>query len=342
MRSSGGPGKRVAVLYTSVEESLKDVPEEKRADMDLAGNARSISEALTLAGHAPRTVTFGIDPVELARSLRSQETEAVFNLSECPQDNAQKEPHGAALLELLRIPYTGNGPFSLALCNNKALAKRILSSHGIPTPAYRLFSAPPRRVSGLSFPLIVKPALEDGSSGINEESVVEDEAGLRRQVARVVEIFKQEALVEEFVGGREFNVGVLGNGTAADPHRTLPPAELIYRNPRWRVCSFESKWDTGHPSYSEIASTCPADVSPSLRARLERWTLACAGLFALKGYARVDFRMYRKGKPFVLEVNPNPDLAPDAGLSKAARAAGTPYEALVSEILRLGLSLGAR
>jgi D-alanine-D-alanine ligase len=230
----------------------------------------------------------------------------------------------------------------LSVCNNKALTKRILSSHGIPTPGFRLYPEVPRGASGLSFPVIVKPAREDGSAGITEESIVEDEAGLSERAAHVIEKYGEEALAEEFVGGREFNVAVLGNGTAEDPHRTLPPAELVYRNPRWRICSFESKWDPGHPSYAEIAPRCPAEIPGDLRARLTLLTSECARIFGLCGYSRVDFRTDGNGRLFVLEVNPNPDISPDAGLARAARAEGYSYEALLLEILRLGLVRGAR
>jgi D-alanine-D-alanine ligase len=228
------------------------------------------------------------------------------------------------------------------VCNDKALTKHILSSYGIPTPSFRLYPEVPRGRSGLRFPVIVKPAKEDGSAGISEESVVEDEAGLKKQVAHVIERYGQEALAEEYVGGREFNVGVLGNGTVGEPYRPLPPAELVYRNPKWRVCSFESKWDANHPAYDEIAPECPARIPDTLRNRLARLTLASANAFGLCGYARVDFRMNGNGKMFTLEVNPNPDISSNAGLARAARAAGFSYEALVQEILRLGLSRGAR
>jgi D-alanine-D-alanine ligase len=297
---------------------------------------------LTASGHVTRPFTFGKDPAALASSLRAFGTEVVFNLSECPMNSAQKEPHGAALLELLALPYTGNSPLPLTVCNNKALTKRILSSFLIPTPAFRLYPSVPRGRSGLRFPVIVKPANEDGSAGITEESVVDDEAGLKERVGHVIEKYQQGALAEEYVGGREFNVGVLGNGTAADPFRTLPPAELVYRNRRWRVCSFESKWDNNHPAYGEIAPECPANIPDALRNRLERITLACARAFELCGYARVDFRMNRRGKLFVLEVNPNPDISSNAGLDRAARAAGISYESLIIEILRLAVSRGAR
>jgi D-alanine-D-alanine ligase len=334
--------KRVAVLYTSVVDSLKGIEGKMRLDMDLEVSAREVTEALAAGGHDARYFAFGPDPVALGAALRDHGPDAVFNLSECPLNSAQKEPHGAALLELLKIPYTGNGPLPLSVCNDKALTKRILSSSGIPTPEFRLYGFVPRGRSGLRFPVIVKPAREDGSAGITEESVVDDEKGLKGRVAHVIERYSQEAIAEEYLGGREFNVAILGNGTEADPHRTLPPAELVYRNPKWRVCSFESKWDASHPAYDEIAPECPARIPGPLRKRLAGMALTCAKAFGLHGYARVDFRATRRGKLCVLEVNPNPDISSGAGLSRAARAAGYTHGALIQEILRLGLALGAR
>jgi len=335
-------GARIAVLYTSVFEAIKDVKEEIREDMDLAINARTVAEVLRSSGYDAWTHPFGKEIGELIAGLRSRGADAVFNLSECPQLSPEKELHACALLELLRIPYTGNGPLPLGICNSKALSKQLMIANGIPTPRFRLYTSDPEDDPGIPYPLVVKPANEDGSAGITEESVVPDLAGLRRQVKGLRDGFRQDALAEEFVGGREFNVGVLGNGSEADAHRSLPPAELVYRNPRWRLCTYESKWDSTHPSYAEIAPVCPADIPPGLTARLSEITLECARIFGLAGYARVDFRMNAQGELFVLEVNPNPDISPDAGMSRAARAAGLPYTELIGEILRLGLALGAR
>jgi D-alanine-D-alanine ligase len=334
------PAARVAVLYTSVEAALADVREELRESMDLAMNAAAVSGALVASGLDAAPVPFGADPGALCAALSG--FDAVFNLSEGPLDCPQKEPHGAALLELLRLPYTGNGPAALSLCNDKALAKSLLAGAGVATPRHRVYAEPPRGRSGLRFPVIVKPAREDGSSGIGESSVVDCEAALRRQVADVVGRFRQEALVEEFVGGREFNVAVLGNGTKADPHRALPPGELVYDDPAFRVCSYESKWDPSHPAYDAIRPVVPANVPAPLRRKLQERALACAALFGLRGYARVDFRLDPAGEPQALEVNPNPDISPDAGMARAALAAGYPYPALVAEILRLGIAMGAR
>jgi len=335
-------GSRVAVLYTSVFEAIRDVKEEIREDMDLAITAKSVTETLRTAGNDAWAHAFGKDPEELISRLRSSGAEAVFNLSECPDLKPEKELHACALLELLHLPYTGNGPLALGICNSKALSKQLMIANAIPTPRFRHYAGDPAGEPGLPYPLVVKPANEDGSAGITEESLVADLAGLRRQVKALREGFRQDSLVEEFVDGREFNVGVLGNGTAADPHRSLPPAELVYRNPRWRLCTYESKWDSTHPSYAEIAAVCPAEASPETATQLSEITLACARVFGLAGYARVDFRMNAGGELFVLEVNPNPDISPDAGMARAARAAEISYPDLIAEILRLGLALGAR
>jgi D-alanine-D-alanine ligase len=335
-------GSRVAVLYTSVFEAIRDVKEEIREDMDLAVSARAVADALRTGGHEASPLVFPKDPGDLVAALRASGADVVFNLSECPLLTPEKELHASALLELLRIPYTGNGPLALGICNNKALAKQLLIANGIPTPRFRLLARDPEEEPGLSYPLVVKPANEDGSAGITEESLVQDLAGLRRQVKWLKDGFRQDALVEEYAGGREFNVGVLGNGTGEDPHRSLPPAELVYRDPRWRLCTYESKWDSTHPSYAEIAPVCPAEAPPETLSRLMETTLRCARIFRLAGYARVDFRANEAGELLVLEVNPNPDISPDAGLARAARAAGLSYAGLVLEILRLGQALGPR
>jgi len=335
-------GARVAVLYTSVLEAIQEVKEEIREDMDLAVSAKAVADALRTGGYDASPLVFGKDPGELVAALRASGADIVFNLSECPQLSPEKELHACALLELLRLPYTGNGPLTLGLCNSKVLTKQLLVANGIPTPRFRLLASGPEEDPGLSYPLVVKPANEDGSAGITEDSLVTDLAGLRRQVKWLKESFRQDSLVEEYAGGREFNLGVLGNGTGADPHRSLPPAELVYRNPRWRLCTYESKWDATHPSYSEIAPVCPAQASPETVSRLTEIALRCAKIFRIEGYARVDFRANGEGELFVLEVNPNPDISPDAGMARAARAAGLSYADLILEILRLGRALGPR
>ena len=342
MSSQATKTTRVAVLYTSVFEAIKEVREDIREDMDLAVNAHTISEVLQDEGFEAWPHTFGKDATELAAELNHKKPDIVFNLSECPFFTPEKELHACALLELLGLPYTGNGPLALGICNNKPLTKRILMGEGLPTPPFLLYTANPPDDPNIPYPLVVKPANEDGSAGITEDSFVNNLEELRRQVKWLKEGFKQNAIAEKFVGGREFNVGLLGNGTPDNPHRALPPAELVYKSKRWRLCTYESKWDKAHPSYHEIAPVCPAEAPQELLDRMSQITIECARIFRLTGYARVDFRMDDRGELYILEVNPNPDISPDAGMPRAARAVGISYPDLVCEILQLGLALGAR
>jgi len=246
------------------------------------------------------------------------------------------------LLELLGLPYAGNGSLALALCKNKALTKQVLTTHDIPTPRCSVHVAVPRKRSTLTFPLIVKPMREDGSQGITDDSVVDNEVALRRAVASVLREQRQEALVEEFAGGREFDVPVLGNGDKANPYYVFPAGELVYHSPRWRLCTFDAKWDESHPSYAAVEAVHPAKISATLQRRLAELALACARVFELTGYARVDLRLDSRGEPQVLDVNPNPDIAPSMSMARAAETAGLTYAEFLEEILRLRLVKGAR
>jgi D-alanine-D-alanine ligase len=331
--------KRVAVLYTTVDYALA---EQLRETVDLAATAASVAGALRSLGHSVRELALGSDALPLATALKAFAPDVVFNLAERPLDCYQKEPHAAALLELLNLPYTGNGPRALAICKDKAVTKQILLSHGVPTPRFRVFSQVLPRAPGLPFPLMVKPLTEDGSLGIAEESIVRNRRELFERVAFLRKEQAQDAIVEEFVGGREFSVTVLGNGTPAAPYRALPPGELVYHSDRWRVCTFEAKWDEAHPSYAAVEAQYPAKVPGRLRRILEGLALDCARIFELSGYARIDIRLNGRGTPSVLEINPNPNLSPGAGIARTAESAGMNYAEFLQEIVRLGLAGGVR
>ena len=331
--------RRVAVLYTTVVDALA---EDVRQTADLAATGEAVTATLRTLGHAVQPFDFGHDAAGLSAELRAFAPDVVFNLAERPMSSYEKEAHAAALLELLHLPYTGNGPWSLALCKNKAVTKQILLAHGVPTPLFQVFSRVPDRVPELAFPLMVKPLTEDGSLGIAEQSVVANREELRERVAFLHEHHGQHSLVEEFLGGREFSMTVLGNGTSEEPHRVLPPGELVYHSEQWRVCTFQAKWDEDHPSYTAVEARYPAKVTTALRRRLERLTLDCARIFEIRGYARIDFRLNDQNEPCVLEVNPNPDLAPGAGMTRTAQTAGMDYGQFLQEILTLGLAAGVR
>jgi D-alanine-D-alanine ligase len=334
-------GKRIAVLYTAPTQNAL-TPENERQAEDLTSNACAIARVLQSATHPVQCFEFGQDAGGLFSRLKAFRPDLVFNLAEAPLGAYEKEPDVPALLELLEYPYTGNGPVPLALCKDKAVTKHLLQAHGLPTPGFRVCHAPPRTAPPLAFPLIVKPLRQDGSQGMTEQSVVTSLAALRRSIAFVLETQHQSALVEEFVGGREFNVSILGNGTSREPFRVLPPGEYVYHDPRWRICTFEAKWDQNHPSYAAVEAVYPAKVPAFLCRRLERLCLRCAEIFQLSGYARMDLRLDHQGVPQILDINPNPDLAPGMGSARSAESAGMSYPDFIQEIVRLGWQKGAR
>lgn len=333
---------RIAVLFTSADRPSTEISADERESGDLSTTADAVSGALRGFGHSVRKIEFGNDTRKLVARLSAWRPDIVFNLAEGPLDAYAKEPHAAALLELLGLPYTGNGPVPLALCKDKGLTKRILLAHGLPTPRFQVCSTRPPTKTTLTFPLVVKPLLEDGSLGIAEESVVANQEELQSRVSAVIAQHRQKVLVEEFVGGREFNVVVLGNGTAGDPYHALPPGEYVYHSDRWRICTFAAKWDVDHPSYAAIEACYPARISAALRHPLKHLALECARIFELTGYARMDFRLNGAGDPQILDINPNPDLLPDAGTARTGQLTGWSYPEFLQQIVRLGLARGVR
>jgi D-alanine-D-alanine ligase len=229
-------------------------------------------------------------------------------------------------LELLEIPFTGSGSKCLSLVQEKALTKWLLLGAGLPSPAFELVRrdepARPARYQELlsQGQVIVKPAHEDGSLGIGPESIVSDLAALDRQV-RLVQARYGDVLVEQFIAGREFNVGIV----ALPEPEVLPLAEIEFIAGIAPIVSYDAKWTPSAPEYDGTAARCPAEVSADLAAEIRRVALAAFQITGCRHYARVDLRVDRVGRPYVLEVNANPDIGPTAGIARQIRAADLTY-----------------
>ncbi len=264
----------------------------------------------------------------------------VFNVAEGAWGPA-REAHVPAILELLGIPYTGSDPLTLAVCLHKGWANAILRAYGVPTPHHAIVTDPATRVD-LPFPLIVKPLYEGSSKGIRDDQVVETSEALSECVARIIRAYRQPALVEEFLPGREFTVAVLGNGEGL---RILPPVELRFEalpagaRP---IYSWEAKWVWDRPDAPREVFECPARLDPHESAELERVVRSTVSILGVRDWARIDVRMDGAGTLRVIEVNPLPGMLPDPDAHscypKAARAAGMGYADVILAVVEAAAS----
>jgi D-alanine-D-alanine ligase len=266
-----------------------------------------------------------------------RQADLVFNLCEGVHGVAMWEDHVVATLEFAGIPVTGCGSWTIAACRRKAVANALLARAGLPVPVWTV--AQGRIPEDFPLPAIVKPAAEDASAGLDADSVVTDRKTLRARVATMTEQF-DEVMVQHYVSGREFNVGIVGD-------RVLPVAEIDFRGMpegRWPILTYAAKWHVGSVDDRGSVPVCPAVIPHRLTERLLKTAAAAWRVMQGRGYGRVDLRVDSAGRPWVLEVNPNPDLTDEAGLSRMARTAGWEYPELVRRIALLALreAQGAR
>jgi len=255
----------------------------------------------------------------------------VFNL--CDDgffSDPELEPHVPAMLDILEIPYTGGDYPTLALTLDKATVKEILIYNKLPTPKFQIFSKGDEPLEQLSFPLIVKPLHEDASIGIKDESVVHNEDKLRKRIAQVIKEYDQPALVEDFIDGREFNIGIIGN------NEILPLSEITFDGlpeGKPKIVNYDAKWKEDSIDFKETKRNCPAKVDEELANKLKDLAVKAGELFNCVDYFRVDFRVDKNANPFILEINQNPDISDDAGLAAMAQANNISYKELLQKIV---------
>ncbi len=298
-----------------------------------------VEAALGEGGHEVIRVTVADDVVPVTRQLRVAAPDMVFNLAEGFAGKGALESNVAALLNLLGLHYTGSSPSGLLLAGDKTIAKKILAFHRVRTPQFAsVLRGTVDWADDLNFPLIVKPPLEDASMGVTTKSVVRDVRELLETIQRMRDDFGQPALVEEFIDGREFYVGVLGN----ESPRALPPMELDFSGfpeDRPRIASFAAKWgDQGDRQGAEYAGTrsiVPEHLPEGLEQRMQEAATRAFQALRLRDYGRIDLRVNDAGEVFVIEANPNCYLERGGEFTQAAARAGIEHGDLIRNILGL-------
>jgi D-alanine-D-alanine ligase len=290
-------------------------------------------------GHDVRVLGVLDSLTELRSAITEWQPELVFNLLEEFDGIVTYDQHVIAFLELMRQPYTGCNPRGLLLSRDKALCKQVFAFHRISTPQFAIFRRGQRfrLPTKLRYPLFVKSSTDDASLGISQASVVADPQRLKERVEFIFEQNKADVLVEEYIEGREFYVGVIGN-------------ERLTRLPVWEmhfgtmgegqapIATRKVKWDRAYQKKHGIVTAAAENLPPGVEQQLDRLTRRMYRALRLSGYARMDFRVRADGTVFALEANANPNLAEDEDFAQSARAAGCKYDELLTRILSLGLS----
>ncbi|HEX6669782.1 MAG TPA: hypothetical protein VF061_09500 [Gemmatimonadales bacterium] len=312
---------RVAILYDAGSDEWS--PQDVAA---VVGNVHEVRDVLRRRGHEVELLPVRMGDFRWLNRVRR--ADLVFNLCEGVNGHARFEDYVVGTLELAGVPFTGCRHWATTIAHRKHVANTLLSAAGLPVPAFTLAQAN-KTPSEFPLPAIVKPAAEDASVGIDNGAVCTSKRALKKRVALMLEQF-EEVLVQEYVPGREFNVGFVGK-------RMLPIAEIRFDGMpegTWPIVSYAAKWIPGSAEDEGTLPVCPAEMPEDLetavtRVAREAWTYVSSG----EGYGRVDLRVNGDGVPYVLEVNPCPDLSSNAGLARMGRAFGWSYDDLVMHIV---------
>ncbi|MEM2961089.1 MAG: ATP-grasp domain-containing protein [Candidatus Bathyarchaeia archaeon] len=324
---------KVGILFNSPMEPLKGEKIDYLAEAEVLDQVEAVQRSLENLGFQYQLFPLRDDVERLVRILKECKPDVVINLCEGFMGDSHLEMHVPAMLEILGIPYTGSPPLTLGLCQNKGLAKAVLKASGVPTPNYQILGGSEDLMGELKFPLFVKPLREDASVGISRSSFVRNIAELKSQVEYVNRVYRQPALVEEYIDGRELNVSIIDD---MEP-TVLPISEIIFDfQDEPKIVDYAAKWLKESDEYIRTKPACPAELDVQTERTVKQVALNAYKALNCRDYARVDIRL-RNEVPYVLEVNPNPDISPEAGFNRSLKAAGIPFEEFVRRILNLAL-----
>lgn len=296
-----------------------------------------VVQTLRALGHELKVIGVHDDLTPIRSSIDDFKPSITFNLMEAFDDVVVFDQNVVSYLELLRVPYTGCNPRGLTLSRDKALAKKLMAYHRIPVPDFLVvpLGRKPKLPKRLHFPLIVKSLTYESSTGISQASVVANEDQLNKRVQFIHDTIMTPAIVEQFIDGRELYVGVMGN----DRLQVFPVWEMSFAKmpeDSWRIATERVKWSVKYQKKHGI-DTGEAALPDDVSSRVQHLAKRVYRALDLTGYARVDLRMRPDGQLFVIEANPNPQLAQGEDFAESARRAGVSYAKLIERIIGLGL-----
>lgn len=291
------------------------------------------------AGYRTCLLPLGSDPTVLWKELKRRKPAAVLNFFEGNYDRTETESYVAGLLEWKGIPFTGSPMQALTLGRAKNVTKNLLRGAGLPTAAFVVVDRLPLPSHRLTWPVIVKPATQDASVGMAQASVCTNAFQLEQRVAYLLETFGPPVLIEEYIAGREFNVGLI----ELPELQALPPAEILFKEPSegyWPILTYDGKWTEKSPEYDTAPPQYPADLPENKAAELGEIAKKAFRLLGCRDYARIDFRMNASGVPFILEINPNPEICDYACFGLILKSAGIAYETFLVGLVEQALARG--
>lgn len=307
------------------------------SETEFLKNIEIIKKSLQNRYKQVSTLGFNGNLPQVMSRLQNYSPDLIFNFVESVEGNASYESFAAGLYDILGLEYTGNTPNALSNCLIKSRTKVILESHDITTPEYYIANYQERMPAAdkfdLHFPVILKLASEDASIGISEFSVAKDYNAMIERVNYLFKKFHQSVIIEEYIDGREINVAILG-GTI------MPVSEIMFDGlPKNlpKIITYEAKWSPDSVYYKHTTPKCPAKLAAPLRKKIEKLAIDSYNALECRDYARVDIRISKRNVPFVIEVNPNPDISPDSGFVRSAAAFGLNYDKLLYRLAQIAL-----
>ena len=328
-------GTRIAIVFNQPDTGKYQARGEAIAVLGVLDCVAAVEKALKEQQYDVTLLPLSPPSSEIKDKIKTVNADVIFNLFEGFEDCPETEALVPEAAENFGIPFTGCSATTLRLALDKGKAKAMMKAAGIKTADFQILTPANLGEFHLKYPCIVKPRAEDASHGLSEASVVHDDAALARQVELMCTAYKGDALVEEFIGGREFNATGMGNSFPI----VLPASEIQYYLPdnMPKLLTFAAKWEENSLYFKGTKPVCPAPLTLTQRRQVIQTVVKTYQLFGCRGYARVDLRMDENGLFNVIELNPNPDITPGNGTARHAEATGWSYNDLIDRIVQLAL-----